>query len=111
MRTSNFNFKSKTWKQIEQLKAILETKKQTVYPTLGHFYREIELVKFPFLAKGFWAARSKGRNIYSQQQYDSILNYCIASGWIIVMPNVFRKNAYQVHVSKNIDWKITQPAK
>lgn len=94
-------FKTKTVKVIAQLKEVLKTKKY--YPTKGHFYREIELLKFPYLkaAKpGDYYYLPHGRNIYSQQQYDSIVNYCIENKWITIQPKTNR--AYHVIVSNTI---------
>ena len=62
-------FKTKTVKVIAQLKEVLKTKKY--YPTKGHFYREIELLKFPWLGNakpGTYYYSKHGRNVYSQQQ-------------------------------------------
>ena len=94
-------FQKKSWDVIAELKEILKVKKY--YPTKGHFYREIELLKFPHLKEskpGSYYYSSHGRNVYSQQQYDDIFRYCILQGWV----NITRKNnrSYQVIVSNNI---------
>jgi hypothetical protein len=58
------NFQKKTWVVIAQLKKKLET--TSSYPTLGHFYREIELLKFPWMVREFYSTRfrygNNGRN-------------------------------------------------
>jgi hypothetical protein len=94
-------FQKKTWSAIAELKEVLKTK--DIYSTKGHFYREIELIKFPYLKEckpGSYYYSSHGRNVYSQQQYDDIFRYCILQGWV----NIVRKDnrTYQVIVSKNI---------
>ena len=103
-----FNFQPSTWENvITPLRSVLEKKALagTHYPTLGHFYREIELLKFPWLGNakpGTYYYSKYGRNVYSQQQYNSIRDYCIDMGWIVVVPNVNRKNAYVVEVTQNV---------
>jgi hypothetical protein len=94
-------FQKKTLAVIAQLKEVLKTTKY--YPTKGHFYREIELLKFPYLKDckpGSYYYSSHGRNVYSQQQYDDIFIHCILQGWV----NITRKDnrTYQVIVSQNI---------
>ena len=94
-------FKSKTVQVIAQLKEILKTKKY--YPTKGHFYREIELLKFPYLKivpSNSYYASPHGRNIYSQQQYDSIVDYCVKNKWITIQCKTNR--AHHVIVSNEI---------
>jgi len=80
------NFKTKTWAVIAQLKKKLET--TSSYPTLGHFYREIELLKFPWMAKSnstWFRYGNNGRNVYTGSQYDSIIDYCRKQGWISII--------------------------
>jgi hypothetical protein len=80
------NFKKKTRAVIAQLKKKLET--TSSYPTLGHFYREIELLKFPWMAKSdstWFRYGNNGRNVYAGSQYDSIVNYCREQGWISII--------------------------
>ncbi len=83
---STTKFKRETWTVINKLQTILENRTEP-YPTLGHFYREIELLKFPWLGtlteKSSYYSKH-GRNVYSQQQYDSIMSHCIIKGWIKV---------------------------
>jgi hypothetical protein len=81
-----YNFKKKTWAVIDALQEKLQTTGS--YPTLGHFYREIELLKFPHLAKaqpGSYYYSSHGRNVYAGSQYDNIVDYCRAQGWISII--------------------------
>jgi hypothetical protein len=85
------NFQTKTWAAIAQLKRKLET--TSSYPTLGHFYREIELLKFPWMAKSnsTWIRYgNNGRNVYTGSQYDSIVNYCREQGWISIIKGTKR---------------------
>ena len=81
-----YNFKKKTWAVIDALQEKLQT--TSSYPTLGHFYREIELLKFPFMLKskpgGYFRPRH-GRNVYAGSQYDSIVSYCREQGWISII--------------------------
>jgi hypothetical protein len=105
---STFNFQPSTWTNvITPLRAILEQKAITgeSYPTLGHFYREIELLKFPWLGTvkpGTYYYSKHGRNVYSQQQYESIRDYCEDMGWVRIVPNVNRKNSYVVLVNTDV---------
>jgi hypothetical protein len=94
-------FQKKTLNVIAQLKEVLKTTKY--YPTLGHFYREIELLKFPYLKDiplGRRLNPGHGRNVYSQQQYDNIVSYCKTQKWITVLPK--NNRAYHVIVSNEI---------
>jgi hypothetical protein len=90
-------FQPKTIELISNLRKILYTK--SYYPTLGHFYREIELLKFPYLKNakpGDYYYSSHGRNVYSQQQYDSIVDYCVSQGWVNILPK--KGNTYHVFI-------------
>lgn len=89
-------FQKKTLVQIEQLKTKLRSKKGYVYTSLGHFYREIELVKFPYTERMNY---KNGRNVYSQQQYDTILKFLVREDIVTVFPNPNRNNYYQVVVN------------
>lgn len=94
-------FQQKTLDVIAQLKEVLKTTKY--YPTKGHFYREIELLKFPHLKEckpGSYYYSSHGRNVYSQQQYDDILKYCVEKEWIFI--HLKNNHAYHVIVSNTI---------
>ena len=94
-----YNFKSKTKKVIEDLRQILISRNGTAYKTKGEFYREIELLKFPYLKLRKYANEQK-INEYSQQQYDTILYYCRDMGWISVTPK--NNLAYIVNVHSDI---------
>jgi hypothetical protein len=100
--TSQKGFKPSTVVNvINPLHRILNSKVGYTYPTLGHFYREIELLKFPWMAsieKGRRFNPLHGRNVYSQQQYESIVKYCEHNGYISIQPNISRKGSYVVHV-------------
>lgn len=98
------NFKPKTWAVINKLKTKIDEAK--FYPTLGHFYREIELLKFPWLAdvspKSHYYSKT-GRNVFTQQQYETIVDYCVGRGWVSIEPNIKRKGSYVVYTHL---WKI-----
>jgi hypothetical protein len=94
-----FNFKSKTQKFLPTLRIKMLAK--TIYPTLGHFYREIEMLKFPYMKDmpvGHRWNPPHGRNVYSQQQYESIVDYCVSQGWVTIVQGS-RKNSYKVIVN------------
>ena len=101
------SFKENTIKSvIEPLIALLKNREGYVYQSLGHFYREIELLKFPYLANakpGDYYYSSHGRNVYSQQQYESILNYLVEKMIISVHPNPDRNGWKCVLVLSNKD--------
>lgn len=81
-----YNFKKKTWAVIDALQKKLQT--TSSYPTLGHFYREIELLKFPWMANSnatWFRYGNNGRNVYAGSQYDTIVDYCRAQGWISII--------------------------
>ena len=71
-------FQKKTQAVIQALKKKLKSTKS--YPTLGHFYREIELLKFPHTR----VLSNGGRNVYAGSQYDTIVRYCRTQRWITV---------------------------
>jgi len=86
METAKPNFRPKTLRQIEELKNVLQTK--SFFPTKGHFYREIELVKFSWMKhskSSYYRNGNNGRNVYSQNQYESIVMHCIKQGWIKIV--------------------------
>jgi hypothetical protein len=86
METVKPKFRKKTLRQIEELKKVLETK--SFFSTKGHFYREIELVKFPWMKhskSSYYRNGNNGRNVYSQTQYESIVMHCIEQGWIKIV--------------------------
>lgn len=86
METVKPKFREKTLRQIEELKKVLETK--SFFPTKGHFYREIELVKFPWMKhskSSYYRNGNNGRNVYSQTQYYPIVKHCIEKGWIKIV--------------------------
>ena len=66
-------FKKKTIETVI-VPLVMKLQKNTgkVYHSLGEFHREIELLKFPFL--GRWESKV---NVYSQQQYETILCWLI----------------------------------
>ena len=63
------------------------------FPTKGHFYREIEILKFPYLVNN-WRSKT-GKNVYSAQQYDTIVDYFLDLGMIKMVRG---KNCIQVHI-------------
>jgi hypothetical protein len=69
-----------------------------IYPTLGHFYREIELLKFPYMGNNPQWNYNNGRNVYSQQQYETIYQHILELGLIQVEKSAQRSNAYRVYV-------------
>jgi len=86
---------------INPLRSILASKSGQTYKSLGTFYREIEVLKFPFMKafpKGSRFNPNHGRNAYSQQQYDSIKDLMIAEGRISIIPNPKRNGYYIVLV-------------
>jgi hypothetical protein len=94
-------FQQKTLNVIAHLKKVLKTKKY--FPTKGHFYREIEILKFPWMTESdhaWYRYGNNGRNVYSQQQYDTIVRYCIEKKWITIQPK--NNHAYHVIVSNEI---------
>ena len=94
-------FKQKTIDQvILPLIDKLSQESGKVYPTLGHFYRVIELLKFPYLDY-----RNTERNVYTQSQYDSILEYCIVQGFIKLKYDTKRR-AYNVIIQPIIDFTL-----
>jgi hypothetical protein len=97
METTRFS--GKTLGQIRQLKNRLSSKPGKVYQSLGHFLREIELVKFPYLKDSKRFHSKHGRNVYKQTQYESILRYCIDQYWIVVIPNPDRYGWFNVIVT------------
>jgi len=94
-------FTRKTIDIIRELKTVLENK--TYFPTKGHFYREIEILKFPYMKDSPYQRYnpSHGRNAYAGQQYDTILDYCVSMGWVTIS----QKNLKAYHVSVNPDIK------
>lgn len=102
MKTVTPQFKRKTIQQIQNLKGILKSKTGYIYPSMGHFWREVELVKFPYLKNSLSFESKTGRNVYSQQQYDTIVKHCEAQGWIKIVQNPTRSNGKLVIVSRNI---------
>lgn len=100
--TSHKGFKPSTvTRVINPLHKILNKKVGYTYPTLGHFYREIELLKFPFMkgfAKGSRFNPNHGRNVYSQQQYETIVDHCITNRWITITDNPNRNGWFNVRV-------------
>ena len=94
-------FTRKTIDIICELKTVLE--KKSYFPTKGHFYREIELLKFPYMKDNPYQRfnPSHGRNVYAGQQYNTILDYCVSMGWITIS----QKNLKTYHVSVNPDIK------
>jgi len=94
-------FQKKTLDVIAQLKDVLQTKKY--YPTLGHFYREIEILKFPYLKDIPMGRRlnpGHGRNVYTQNQYESIVEHCKTNKWVTILPK--NNRGYHVIVSNEI---------
>jgi hypothetical protein len=73
------------------------------YPSKASFYREIEILKFPYLAK-----RKSNRMVYAAKQYDSIFNYFIEQGLIKLVDNPQRKGAYLVEVTHPLNCPATQ---
>ena len=112
METDKPKFKSKTLRQIEELKKALETK--SFFPTKGHFYREIELVKFPWMKdskSNLFRNGNNGRNVYSQTQYDSIVTHCRNQGWIkIVMISAGKYNVISNLCKQITSFPIYDPA-
>ena len=112
METSKPKFRTKTLRQIEQLKAVLETK--SFFPTKGHFYREIELVKFPWMKdskSNLFRNGNNGRNVYSQTQYDSIVKHCRNQGWVkIVMLSAGKYNVISNLCKQTTSFPIYDPA-
>jgi hypothetical protein len=72
-------FTNDTLKVIAALHGILQCRDE--YQTKSAFLKEIEGLKFPHLKHSIYWQNLKG-NLYSGQQYDSILNLCIKLGWI-----------------------------
>jgi hypothetical protein len=72
-------FTNETLKVIEKLQSILQCRDS--YLTQSAFLKEIEGLKFPHLTySNKW--QSRRGNLYTGQQYNSILNLCIKLGWI-----------------------------
>ncbi len=95
------SFKEKTIDEvITPLRRILSNRSGYVYQSLGHFYREIELLKFPFMKDSPYQRYnpSHGRNVYSQQQYETIVDHCITNRWITITDNPNRNGWYIVRV-------------
>ena len=95
------SFKEKTINEvINPLVDILRKRPGFTYFTLGHFYREIELLKFPFMKDSPSPTYNPGhgRNVYSQQQYETIVDYCISNGLIQIADNPRRNGWYIVRV-------------
>ena len=97
-------FSRKTIDVINKLQRVLE--KNRYFPTLGHFYREIELLKFPYMkGEPRWNYKN-GRNVYASQQYYTIKNHCEEMGWITVSPK--DNKTFQVGVNPDIaNMKLT----
>jgi hypothetical protein len=92
-------FQSKTINQvINPLIKKLQAKVGYIYPTLGHFYREIELLKFPYMVNNPVWNYNNGRNIYTQQQYETIYRHILELGLIQVEKSAQHSNAYRVYV-------------
>jgi hypothetical protein len=86
---------------INPLRKILDSKRGTFYPSLGHFYREIEVLKFPYTKRsvlGSYLNPVHGRNVYGQQQYDTIKDLMVAEGRITIIPNPNRNGYFIVIV-------------
>lgn len=95
------SFKEKTIDEvITPLRRILANRRGYTYQSLGHFYREIELLKFPFMKDSPYQRYnpSHGRNVYSQQQYETIVDHCVANGWIQIADNPRRNGWFIVRV-------------
>ena len=95
-------FARKTIDVINDLKTVLE--KKSYFPTLGHFYREIEILKFPDMKDNPYQSfrysnPSHGRNVYAGQQYNTIVDYCLSMGWVTIT----NKNLKTYHVNVNPD--------
>jgi len=76
-------FKDKTLDVIYALKTKLEDNSIGYYRTLGEFYREIELLKFPYL-KYCHGGETRIANEYSGKQYDTIVEYCNSMKWVSI---------------------------
>ena len=99
---SHNNFRPATKEVIEQLRNIIILRNEKCYQTKGEFYREIELLKFPYL-KNWKGASTQKLNQYSQQQYDIILDYCKDMGWISISPKNGRSFYVHTHSSVAFD--------
>lgn len=83
MKKKKTKFQTKSLEVIETLRQKLKTKR--CYETLGAFYREIELIKFPEL-KTRKDANAQTRNVYSQVNYTPIVDLCVQLGWVTIVP-------------------------
>jgi hypothetical protein len=77
-----------------------------VYPSQGHFLREIELLKFPFMLFDPDWDYNNGRNVYNSNQYMTIYQHLQDLGLIVVEKSDRPGNTLVVKVTGSINTKL-----